>query len=169
MQFLQSAGLTSTNPLCPPRRWVLPLHHFVGLSKLLTHQELLKQGKLARYDSSMRAVFFVSHQWTSFTHPDPTGEQLRCFQRQLLKMLEGSAADVEPGFADKMFLSKGATVSGAEWKRLLEGGHVFLWMDYFSVPVSVRVFARIIALGVGVFDSCCSKFASPANRQLQRP
>ena len=41
--------------------WVLPLHHFIGLSKMAPHQELLREGKLERYDTSMRAVFFFSH------------------------------------------------------------------------------------------------------------
>ena len=57
-------------------------------------------------------------------------------QRQVLKMLEGTAADVEPGFADKTYLTTGASVSGAEWKRLLDAGHVYIWLDYSSVPVS---------------------------------
>ena len=116
--------------------WVLPLHHFIGLSKMKPHQELLHEGKLARYDSSMKAIFFLSHQWTSFDHPDPTGEQLRCMQRQVLKMLEGSAANVEVGFSDRTYLPGGASVSGAEWKRLLDAGHVFIWLGYSSVPVS---------------------------------
>ena len=117
---------------------LLPLHEFVGLSKLVPHQELLEQGKLARYESSMRAVFFLSHQWTSFDHPDPTGEQLRCIQRQLLKMLEGSTADVEPVFADRVYLPERASVSGAEWAKLIENGHVFVWMDYLRY-VSIAV------------------------------
>ena len=116
--------------------WVLPLHHFIGLSKMKPHHELLREGKLARYDKSMKAIFFISHQWTSFDHPDHTGEQLRCMQRQVLKMLEGSAADVEAGYSDRIFLPGGASVSGAEWKRLLDAGHVFVWLDYSSVPVS---------------------------------
>ena len=41
--------------------WVLPLHHFIGLSKMKPHQELLQERKLARYDSSMKAIFFLSH------------------------------------------------------------------------------------------------------------
>ena len=31
--------------------WCLPMHHFVGLTRMMPHQELLRQGKLARYDS----------------------------------------------------------------------------------------------------------------------
>ena len=75
-------------------------------------------------------------EWTSFHHPDPTGEQLRCMQKQVLKMLEGSAADVDVSFADKIYLPVGTSVSRAEWKRLLDAGHVFIWLDYSSVPVS---------------------------------
>ena len=154
--------------------WLLPLHQFIGLSKMKPHQELLREGKLARYDSSMSAIFFLSHrkyfdrandarrtsaprltrficslsctalppsrtsctEWTSFDHPDPTGEQLRCMQRQVLKMLEGSAADVKVGFTDRLHLPTGSSVSGAEWKRLLDAGNVFIWLDYSSVPVS---------------------------------
>ena len=141
--------------------WLLPLHEFVGLSKMRPHQELLQEGKLARYDTSMRALFFLSHrklsrllsrhtrspltparlvspprtEWTSFDHPDPTGEQLRCMQRQVLTMVEGSAADVEPGYADRMYLPTGASVSRGEWKRLLDAGHVYIWLDFSSVPV----------------------------------
>ena len=58
-------------------------------------------------------------------------------QRQVLKMLEGSAADVAVGFSDRVYLPSGASVSGAEWKRLLDAGHVFIWLDYSSVPVSL--------------------------------
>ena len=63
-------------------------------------------------------------------------------QRQVLKMLEGSAADVEPSFADKMYLPSGAKVSGSDWKRLIDAGNVFLWLDYSSVPASVAAAAR---------------------------
>ena len=75
-------------------------------------------------------------EWTSFDHPDPTGEQLRCMQRQVLKMLEGSAADVDPTFADRMYLPIGASVSRAEWNRLIAAGHVFIWqVTYGSLPM----------------------------------
>ena len=84
-------------------------------------------------------------EWTSFHHPDPTGEQLRCMQRQVLKMLEGSAADVEVGFSDRLYLPTGTSVSGAEWKRLLDAGHVFIWLDYSSVPVSRAAHTQLTA------------------------
>ena len=114
--------------------WLLPLHHFVELSTLLPHHEMLRQKKLARFNSSMKSIFFLSHQWSSFDHPDPTGEKLRCFQQQLIKMLQGIGASVEPVFADKIYLPNKASVSRAEWKSLLQNGSIYIWMDYFSVP-----------------------------------
>ena len=57
-------------------------------------------------------------------------------QRQVLRMLEGSAADIEVGFSDRVYLPAGTGVSGAKWKRLVDAGHVFIWLDYSSVPVS---------------------------------
>ena len=57
----RARGSRIARPLHRFEMWVLPLHHFVGLSKMRPHQELLKEGKLARYDTSMRAVFFFSH------------------------------------------------------------------------------------------------------------
>ena len=84
------------------------------------------------------ALVAARTEWTSFDHPDPTGEQLRCMQRQVLHMLDGSAADVEPTFADKFYLPSGASVSGAEWKKILDEGHVYIWLDYSSVPVRPR-------------------------------
>ena len=80
---------------------------------------MLREGLLIKVTPELEGrIIFVSHEWCGYSHPDPTGEQLRCFQRQLLKMLEGSAADTEPVFADRLYLPGGASVSGAEWAKL---------------------------------------------------
>ena len=69
-----------------------------------------------------------------FDHPDPTGEQLRCMQRQVLKMLEGSATGVEPAYGDRVIEDMSAkSVTSADWKQLVEAGHVYIWLDYCSV------------------------------------
>ena len=94
-------------------------------------------------------------------------------------MLEGSAADVEPVFADKMYLSSGASVSGAQWKRLLKGGHIFLWMDYFSVPqignynepvleVQVPRSAFVNNQEVYLFTADCSLAVNDGNQAIDK-
>ena len=111
--------------------WVMPVSEFVKLETLRPHQELFADGKLSRWDSSMTSVFFLSHQWTSFDHPDHTTLQLRSFQRLVTRMICGQCPDVAPRFADSAQLAKEIRVGTAEWPRVAE--HAFIWMDYFSV------------------------------------
>ena len=56
-----SMGFQDTAVEMQYEMWVIPIHHFVALQKLLPHQELLKQGKLVRHDQSMKAILFLSH------------------------------------------------------------------------------------------------------------
>ena len=60
--------------------WLMSASDFVELSSLERHQTMREQHKLVRWDPSRRHIFFVSHQWTSFDHPDHTQQQLRTFQ-----------------------------------------------------------------------------------------
>lgn len=36
--------------------WLVPLHHFLGLDELLPHQEMLRRGKLVRWQAGLRTV-----------------------------------------------------------------------------------------------------------------
>ena len=56
--------------------WCLPVADFATLDELLPHQELRDAGKLVPWSPTMRSVFFISHQWTSFDGPDHTTQQL---------------------------------------------------------------------------------------------
>ncbi|OLP91041.1 hypothetical protein AK812_SmicGene27324 [Symbiodinium microadriaticum] len=46
------------------------------LQRTVTFAMLLEQGVVIQYNQSMGDVIFVSHQWTSYTHPDPHFHQL---------------------------------------------------------------------------------------------
>ena len=120
-----------TAVLMQAEMWVMPVSEFVKLETLRPHQELLADGKLSRWDSSMTRVFFLSHQWTAFDHPDHTTQQLRTFQRLVTRMVCGQCPDTEPKFADQAQLSKSVKVTSAQWSHIAE--HAFIWMDYFSV------------------------------------
>ena len=111
--------------------WLMPVADFVALSTLEPHQKMLEQKKLVRWDSSMRHVLFVSHQWTSFDHPDHTHQQLRTMQRLLVRMFCGQCPDTAPVFADAAVFPKSVRVTTAEWQRIVPDA--FIWMDYFSV------------------------------------
>ena len=61
-------------------------------------------------------VIFVSHQWTSFSHPDPAGNQLRALQTQIRTLMKGktavrSDAALDGGYGYAM------NTPGKEWKK----------------------------------------------------
>ena len=64
----------------------MSISNFIRLTRLEPHGVLKAEGTLVEWDPSMTTVFFFSHQWTSFSHPDPTSDQLRALQRVFLRM-----------------------------------------------------------------------------------
>ena len=62
--------------------YAIPIKELLELESWVPHQELLEQGKLERIpaDGTAKNVIFASHQWCSFDHPDPMGDQLKALQ-----------------------------------------------------------------------------------------
>lgn len=57
--------------------YTVPLETVLEMKKVRPHQELLKDGVLKIFDSAHGRAMFVSHQWTTETHPDPEARQLK--------------------------------------------------------------------------------------------
>lgn len=76
-------------------------------------------------------VLFISHQWTAFDHPDPSGEQLESLQRVLRNLLEGKTS-VSNNFMLNLVYKSGFVMTGEMWKAQLPKMH--LWIDYISIP-----------------------------------
>ena len=112
--------------------WLISASHFVELTELKPHQELLAEGKLVRWNASMRAVFFLSHQWTSFASPDHSTSQLRAVQTLLLRMMRGDVPKTAPAFTDAVIFKTDVSISTAEWKRIVPDAYI--WLDYISIP-----------------------------------
>ena len=112
--------------------YLMPVSELLKLSELRPHQELLAAGKLVPWDAELKTVFFLSHQWTSFSRPDHSTTQLRTVQRLLSRMLNGTLPDTGPSFLDKARFSSNVKVTAQEWKTMVPGAHV--WMDFISVP-----------------------------------
>ena len=66
---------------------------FLELTEWLPHEALKASGKVKQMGESDE-VIFVSHQWTSFSHPDPAGNQLRALQTQIRTLSKGKTAAV---------------------------------------------------------------------------
>ena len=112
--------------------WVMPIHKFLGLTELLPHQELRRSNMLVERDDSMETVIFVSHQWTSFDHPDHTGRQLLTLQRIFARMIMGQVPEVDAPFMDKAAFTGKVKVASREWKGILR--NAYIWVDFAGVP-----------------------------------
>ena len=97
LSILRQSSETSVGMKYP--MWLVPVSTFVKLAKLEPHQVMRQRGELVMWEPSMKTVFFLSHQWTSFEHPDHTLDQMRCFKRLLIRMMKGEVATTVPDFA----------------------------------------------------------------------
>ena len=107
--------------------YIMHISEFLRLAELEPHQSLRDAGKLVKWAPHMKHVIFLSHQWTSFHHPDPSSEQLRVVQRVLLRMMAGDVPVTTPAFADAVYLPKGASISPKEWARIVPDAYI--WME----------------------------------------
>ena len=126
-QGTESSGIEMQFPM-----FVIPIHKLLGLSELLTHQELRRKNLLVERNASMETVIFVSHQWTSFDHPDHTGRQLRTLQRMFERMIRGKVPEVDAPFTDKAYLKGNVKIAPREWNGILR--NAYIWIDFAGVP-----------------------------------
>ena len=149
----------------------MPIHIFLGLAELLPHQELRQRNMLVQRDESMGTVIFVSHQWTSFDHPDHTGRQLRTLQRMLQRMRTGQVPDVDAPFSDKMSLTGSVKIAPGEWKGILK--NAFIWIDYAGVPQKEKANTNDAASGsdgrCAITQVCLSAFERSDRRRDSIP
>lgn len=68
---------------------VMKMETFMNLKVMTCYEDLIKTGLVFEWTPDMGRVFFLSHQWTSFSHPDPKSEQLKVGQEFLTKVAEG--------------------------------------------------------------------------------
>ena len=112
--------------------YVLPVAEFLKMNHWTPHQDLLASGVLREFDDVMWGkVFFVSHQWVAYDHPDPEAAQLTALQSVIRKLGAGQLTPkgnfaVEFGFG----LKQGH--SAEEWIDIMKDA--YLWIDYTSMP-----------------------------------
>ncbi|CAE7687741.1 unnamed protein product, partial [Symbiodinium sp. CCMP2456] len=72
---------------------------------------------------------FVSHQWFSNDHPDPSGHQFKVLQGALRNIMSGQSRVSLPVTAE-LFYGRLKTPEASDFKS----GRLFVWYDYFSCP-----------------------------------
>lgn len=116
--------------------WVIHADNLLKLDFMRPHQELRTQGLLEMHDVSTDVpnpgarVTFVSHEWSSFDHPDPHGIQLNALKDMILGLRDGSREphyDIIAHFRSQLC----RPVSIQERKAVTKG---YFWLDFFSIP-----------------------------------
>lgn len=123
--------------------YVMKMSTFFEMDVMLSYEDMVKDGRVFKWDESMGdRVFFLSHQWTSFSHPDPLGEQLKVAQQVLTTIQKGElrslfATEEEyQAYYEKeanRFMNFPKVEPAMMAEEVKEG---FVWLDYSSVPQS---------------------------------
>jgi ankyrin repeat protein len=100
----------------------------------LCHQDLLKKGKLTRFEDLPMGAFvmFVSHQWNGFRHPDPKGVHIHCMVNVLRRLRDGKIDRVDTDPFHTILYNTNRVTRKKEWMELLSNAYVFY--DFWSQP-----------------------------------
>lgn len=113
--------------------YVLPVGTFLALTAMRDHDDLLRSGALVEFKHHLGNAVFVSHQWTSVEHPDPTFEQASVLQEAIRNLLSGrSKASLQPNTE----LICGREAQKYVSPEALNKKTLYLWYDFFCCPQS---------------------------------
>lgn len=120
--------------------YVARAQDFLRLPRLLPHDELLSRGSLVKRQLGGNCggkVIMVSHQWLSFSEPDPEDEHFKALCELLRRFIRGEITKVDVWWLHKTVLQS-KTVECKKSAVLCTSDTVWsevnLWMDYMSTP-----------------------------------
>ena len=106
--------------------WVIKVLSVLEMTgKCPAHQVLKAKELLLEWRQGMFTVF-VSHQWLSRHHPDPSGQQLRVLQG-LLRNFIAQKLSIERDIVSQFY-------GFGRKAQLCNMQEAYLWLDYFCVP-----------------------------------
>ena len=123
--LLDSGGLAEEYPFC-----AISVPDFLELTEWQPHQDLKASGKVKEMGDKAE-VLFCSHQWVSFTHPDPNGDQLRALQTRIRNLMKGKTKTKSNFWLEAVYKFPMVT-TGKEWAARLP--NMYIWLDYLSIP-----------------------------------
>ena len=131
-------ALASARALEFPAHFV-PLGTFLTMGEMVMHEKLRSQGCLVIHDTMEELVnfsihnhiIFISHQWTAFSHPDPTLMQYRVATSALRHIVEKIDVDVN---------------------------RVWVWLDYCCIPQLCVPVQKLAINSLPLYASSASVF-----------
>ena len=115
--------------------YVINVEILLKMERILHHQAMLEKGPgvMMPWEPWMHGrTIFVSHEWLSYSHPDPHGEQFRTLKRILERLMNGEIAYVESGAIEQLALGHNTKVASAKWMAALP--YSYVWLDFMSIP-----------------------------------
>ena len=122
--------------------WLLPLHTVFKLygdstgtkTKIECHQSMKSQDLLIRVEDLPMGsyVFFVSHQWLGYDHPDPNNVKIKTFLQSMRRLRDGEINRVEMDALHRRLYRHRHTTRAKEWRGMLTNAYV--WFDWWSQP-----------------------------------
>lgn len=109
--------------------FTMPLDTLLQMTKIRRHEELAAMGALCIFLESLGRAMFVSHQWTSRAHPDPSMKQFAVLQKTLKNLHSGNIS-VSHTAAEELWYGKTKCPTPADFN----GQALYIWYDYFSCP-----------------------------------
>ena len=73
----------------------------------------------------------VTHEWLSWAHPDPDGDQLRVLCRVIERLKRGEL-DTEMDPMHTILYKHKFTTKAKDWESMLK--RTYFWVDWFSMP-----------------------------------
>ena len=115
--------------------WVMPIRTLLRLESMRSHEVLLAEGLIERWQPRMCTVFASQVGWLGVDAPDPIGLQLALLKRVLSGMVSGTIGDIECAVdVDGHYGKRGLRISGARLRKQLRHGRGYVWLHHFSAP-----------------------------------
>lgn len=128
------------------------LQTLLSMTEIRSHEELFDRGELYNFIAEMGKAIFVSHQWASFSHPDPAAKQLGVLKKCLENLVSGQSKIHLPPVVE-LYGGRVKCPTTAFYQQSL-----YIWYDYFSVPQGTGIRAtEKRALAIGSIPSYCAE------------
>jgi len=136
---------------------------FLKLGKLVNHEQVRNGGRLVFRDSFNELALgddytiFISHQWTSFSAPDPSGEHYAVMCAAVRKIAgdKVSSSSSSGGRAE-------AADSSGKLEYMLD--RIFIWVDFISIPQCNAETTKLAIHSLSAYASLASEFVIVAPR-----
>lgn len=120
--------------------YAVRVERVLELERMLPHEELVESGDAQRWERGQDGpLLFISHQWTAFREPDPTGTQFALLKAVLRHALDGTLV---ASSADEDHASSFVPLSDA----LRDARGAWVWLDLWSIPQKADATTQMLGI-----------------------